>query len=161
VTGIFKNKKGMSLMEILVGSLLFALIAITVTALLAPMMLTFMRANDLAEYNKLLDNVGNIIVSDLSRASEALPASGENNVVITVSTGNTVAYTAPAGSLLRNGVPVFPPGFYKGKTVSFDVSKTAPGYTVTVTVSSAGRPAAVGVSIERDYSVLPLMLIEN
>jgi len=161
VTGVFKNKKGMSLMEILVGSLMFALIAITVTAVLSPMMLTYMRANDLAEYNKLLDNVGNIIVSDLSRASEALPVSGENSVVITVSRGNTVEYTAYGGSLLRNGDPVFPAGFYKGKTVSFDVSETTPGYTVTVTVSSTGRPAAVGVTLERDYSALPLMLIEN
>ena len=148
-------------MEILVGSLMFALIAITVTAVLSPMILTFMRANDLTEYNKVLDNVGNIIVSDISRASEALPASGENNVAITVSNGNTVVYTAPGGSLLRNGEPVFPPGFYKNKTVSFEVSQTTPGYTVTVTVSSEGRPAAVGVTLERDYSVLPLMLIEN
>jgi len=161
VTGVLKNKKGMSLMEILVGTLMFALIAVTVTAVLAPMMLTFMRANDLAEYNKLLDNVGNIIVSDISRASEALPESGENSAVITVSTGNTVVYTAPAGSLLRNGEPVFPAGFYKGKTISFNVSKTTPGYTVTVTVSSAGRPAAVASTLERDYSALPLMLIEN
>ena len=148
-------------MEILVGSLMFALIAVTVTAVLAPMMLTFMKANDLAEYNKLLDNVGNIIVSDINRASEALPVSGENSVAITVSAGNTVVYTAPGGSLLRNGDPVFPAGFYKGKTVSFDVRETTPGYTVTVTVSLIGRPAAVGVTLERDYSVRPLMLIEN
>ena len=148
-------------MEILVGSLLFALIAITVTAVLSPMMLTFMKANDFAEYNKLLDNVGNIIVSDISRASEKLTEFGENNVVIAVSRGNTVEYTVLDGSLERNGEPVFPAGFYKNKTVSFNVSETTPGYTVTVTISSEDRPAAVGVTLEREYSVQPLMLIGN
>ena len=66
---VFYNKKGMSLMEILVGSLMFAMIAVTVSAVLAPMMMSFSRAADFAEYNTLLDNVGNRIASDLAKSS--------------------------------------------------------------------------------------------
>ena len=145
-------------MEILVGSLMFALIAATVTAVLAPMLLAYMKANDFAEYNKLLDNVGNIIVSDIARSSDTLPVFGENHVEIITSKGNAVVYTAPDGSLLRNGDPVFPQGFYKGKSISFTVTETAPGYTVFVTVDSTGGPGALGGAIERPYSVRPLML---
>jgi hypothetical protein len=109
---ILKSKKGMSLMEILVGGILLGMVALTVSAVLAPFMLAFSRANDLAEYSTILDTVGNQIVSDLVRSSEE-PTTAVNRVDITVDSEDDVIYTirqaagvlidgVPAGSLLRH-----------------------------------------------------------
>jgi type II secretory pathway pseudopilin PulG len=137
---IIKNKKGISLIEIIVGSLMFAIVAISASAAMAPMLRAYAAANEFAEHNTLINNVANQIISDLSRAT-GTPASltGETNEVLTGGTGlviptrtGDVTYTiGDAGDhhgvlLLRdaasgNVVPVFPRGYYRNKHVSFSV----------------------------------------
>jgi len=148
----------MSLMEILVGSLMFAIVAITVAAVIAPMMMAFSRANNFAEYNTMLDSVGNQIVSDIAR-STAAPVAGDSVVAITINSDSDVVYTVEDGVLMRNGVPVFSEGFNRGKTISFivteDTLNNGVGYSVAVTVTSGSE---TGMTIERPYAVRPLML---
>ena len=155
---VLHNKKGISLIEILVGSLMFALIAITVTAVIAPMMMAYVRANNLAEYNTLLDSVGNQIVSDLARSTSAPVQMGADVVEITINTDRNIVYTVENGSLIRNGSPVFADGFYKGKSINFLVEEDKSGYAVVVTVESGGE---TGMAIERTYTIRPLMLMSS
>ena len=155
---ILKKKKGISLIEILVGSLMFALIAITVSAVLAPMMMAYSRANDFAEYNTLLDDVGNRLVSELSQASRVIETG--DNVLTIVTHNGEISFTIIDGSLMRNGLAVFPPEFYKGKSISFVTGATPPGFTVEVTINPSGSIAGSGLTLPREYAVRPLM-IEN
>ena len=161
-----KNKKGLSLMEILVGSLMFALIAAMVSAVLAPMMLAYSRANDFAEYNTLLDIVGNRIANDMAQSSDIQQLDPLTMVV----RGSVITYTVENGILLMSidnddptptSTPVFPPRFYRGKTIDFSVDVTPPGYTIEVTIGPAQGQAAIGASISREYAVRPLLLIQN
>ena len=157
---VLKNKKGMTLIEIVVGSLLFSMVVITVSAVLAPMMTAYMRANNIAEYNTLMDNIGNMIVSDIAQASEVTPG----NPLVLVIQGTEVYYTVENGILQRGDsltdpYDVFPSGYYRGKAIDFNVEQTPPGYTVSVTVSSPG--GGVGASsavLTRDYAVRPLLI---
>ena len=164
IVKILKKKKGLSLMEILVGSLMFALIAVTVTSVLAPMMLAYSRANDFAEYNTLLDIVGNRIANDMAQASEIRQ---ENNPLIMVVRGSVITYTVDGNGVLLTSIgdndlsPVFPPRFYRGKTIDFSIDETAPGYTIEVTIGPATGQAAIGSTISRQYAVRPLLLIQH
>ena len=155
---VLKNKKGMTLIEILIGSLLFAIVTATATAVLAPMMQAFSRANDLAEYNILLDNVGNKLVSEISQASEI---KSEDPLRLVIQ-GNIIEYTVHNGSLERNGLPVFPQGFYEGKSIGFQITADAPDVIIAVTVfpSDEGRGVSAA-TITRTYAVKPLIMIQD
>jgi len=68
---ILKNKKGITLIELIVGIVMFGVITVAISTMLAPMLFSFMSANDFAEYNSLLDNLANQMINDLSQATEA------------------------------------------------------------------------------------------
>jgi type II secretory pathway component PulJ len=162
---ILKNKKGVTLMELIVGLFLFAVVTTSVAAIVAPILRAHAHASDLAEVNTLLDNLANIIISDLSSATDALVISGdddddddENRYEVLIRIDNTnVIYTVEDdennpnfGALLRSVSvnapdpvfhPVLPKIFYKRKSVSFvvnDAPTTVNGeaYTLTVTILS-------------------------
>ena len=155
---ILRNKKGMSLIEILVGSMLLALVVITVTAAISPMLMAFTRANDIAEYNMVLDSVGNRITSDVAQASDRDFTGG----VLTLTVNSEqVVYTVVDGHLRRNNIPVFPAEFYKGKQIDFSFSGEQPNFLVDVTVSSSGNTALSGAEITRSYAVRPLMMANS
>jgi len=155
------SKMGMSLMEILVGSLMLALILMAVTSVVAPMMMAFYRANDFAEYNTLLDNVGNRIVSDMAQASSVTFAGG--NLILTINSEDVTYNTSPEGLLLRNDVLVFSDGLFRGKRIGINVEEinvpdTPRHFLLTVTVLSANRPGASAADVSRDYAVRPLLV---
>ena len=86
---------------------------------------------------------------------------GDNIVVISLGAANKVTYSAEGGVLRRNGTPVFPPEYYRGKSIGFDVrpadeSDGLPGgtraYILTVNLSDGG------MDISRSYAVRPLAL---
>jgi len=166
---LLKNKQGLTLIEVIVGSLLFGLVAITVFTVIAPMMQAFMISNDLAEYNMVLDSVGNKITSEIAQASEVTPVA--NGVVVTTDAGDTYYYVDGNGVLRRTSgnIPgdndefVFQPGFYRGKSAVFEVIGDAdsPLYTVNVTVSSTGGRAASSATRERAYTVRSLLIMSN
>jgi len=161
-----KSKKGISLMEILVGSMLFGLVVMTVASVISPMIMAFRRANDLAEYNLILDNVGNLLTSEMAQASDI---TGDlNTLVMTIETQPTiVSYSVQDGMLMRSlniddiiisESHVFPPGFYRSQSISFTINgSNSPKYIVEVTVRSQGR-ATIGGEISRDYAVNPIMI---
>jgi len=149
----FSSKKGMTLLEVLVVCVLFALIAVTVTAVISPMLRAYARANEIAEYNMILDNVGNTIVSNMAQASDIEYA--DNSVSLTIDSSDVV-FEVIDGSLQRNGNMVFPSNFYKGKSISFIITPapSEPDFLVDVTVSSD----STGVALSRSYAVKPIMM---
>ncbi|MDR2571149.1 MAG: hypothetical protein LBD23_12805 [Oscillospiraceae bacterium] len=161
---VLKSRSGLSLMEILVGSMMFALIAATATAVLAPMMQAYARANDFAEYNIILDSVGNKLISEIAQADD-ISAYGDNIINMTIN-GVPVVYSVNGNGILnvqREGDDreVFPEGFYKGKQVGFEVTGVVPELIVEVTVGRppGSGPAASAAVISRNYAVMPLRLM--
>ena len=164
---MLKSKKGMTLMEIIIGAMLFGMVVMTVSAVLAPLMMAARRANDFAEYNQILDSIGNRIVSEMAQSE--ITATGTNTVTMTRDDGATeiefsVAGAGASGVLQRaldgnTAAPVFPGNFYRGKTISFEVNGTAPDFTVDVTVHADG---VIGrAEIVRTYAVRPLLMTNS
>lgn len=162
---ILSNKKGMTLMELIVGMMLFAIVAGTVSAILVPMLKAYTKANEIAEYNTLLDNIANQIIADLLQSTDdPLLNNTKPSIMITIDNYADVLYeiddnidSVNYGALLRNGTPVFTKKFYKSNSVSFVCeleSGADKAYKLTVTISSDKD----GSSISRDYAVRPLVL---
>lgn len=74
-----KSTKGLTLIELIVGMLMFAIIVTTVTMMMAPTMNLFSRTTDLAERNALLDNIANMIINDMETATRELQTESINN----------------------------------------------------------------------------------
>ena len=169
---LLKSKKGFTLIELIVGLIIFGIISTAVAAVLAPTLFAFMRANDFAEYNILLDNIANQIISDLSQSTEPAPDFKEgsdqpdddtwNNVTITMPVAR-VHYTV-AGGILHRGIngeeplEVFTEEFYKRKLVSFKLNTIAENcYILTVRLVHENG----NFEIERKYAVRPLILNQH
>ena len=180
---VLKSKKGMTLMELIVGLVIFSVISVSLSILLAPMLFSYMRANDFAEYNALLDNIANQLISDLSNSIEepdfvpnAWVVDHSGGLTITMLT-RTVKYTVrntvpgTGGVLQREGVnaagavvrvDVFSEDFYKRKIVSFRLRQDTAidpltGYILTVRLRENSNLGNL-FEIEREYAVRPLML---
>jgi len=174
---LLKSKKGFTLIELIVGLAIFAIISAAVSASLAPTLFAFMRANDFAEYNILLDSIANQILNDLSQSTDPpdFPDAGNwpdgwNDITITKST-SWVRYTidnagANRGMLMKETgggeIPVFPEEFYKRKIVAFKLNlnpiSTEPdgpvAYTLTVRLENINGDFL----LEREYTARPLIL---
>ena len=163
---LLKSKKGFTLIELIVGLVIFGIISTAVATLLAPTLFAFMRANDFAEYNILLDNIANQIISDLSQSTDEpefqegseLPGATWNNVTITKQ-ATRVRYTVNGGVLQReiNGEtsPVFSEEFYRRKLISFKLNTVDENsYRLTVRLDHANG----NFEIQREYAVRPLIL---
>jgi len=154
-----RSNSGLTLMELLVAALLFAIIAATAMMVISPIMLAYSRANSLAEYNTVLDSVGNVIVSEFAGARpNPAPVPGPNTLTFTAGSGSEVIFTIYNGHLIRNDSPVFPAGFYGGKEISFVVTPDSGAFVVEVTVIPSGAPGSAFAEISREFAVRPLML---
>jgi len=172
---LMKTKKGFTLIEVVIGLVIFGIISVAAAAVLAPSLFAFMRANDFAEYNNLLDNLANQIISDLSQSTETpvfIEDDWDSDVSITQNT-RVINYTVADAGDLRNTMilfrqvgnaepsPVFSEDFYKRKNVSFKIetneTEAAVVYLLTVRLQSQSG----NLDIEREYAVRPLVLNQN
>jgi len=140
------NKKGVTLMEMIVVLFVLSMIMVAVTSIFAPMLQTFRRANNFAEANPIFDNIAMLMLHDINSALEVRPAlqggaSDENEwdvVIQTVThriayrmmddvpspvTGNTV--TVIQRNLIEIGIIeyLFDVNFYRGKRITFEVEE--------------------------------------
>jgi len=147
-------------MELLVGLMLLAIIATAAGSSLSPMLKIYARANDMAEWNTLLDNIANRMISDLSQATVPLDFTVNpvtNDDITIVIDGIDVDYSISAdGILLINGNPFLEKNYYKQKSVNFSCRPEGPdvAYILTITISHDRG----GEAISRDYAVRPLVL---
>lgn len=136
---LLKNKNGMTMIELIVGMLVFSIIAISASTILVPTLRAYAKANDLAEINTLLDNLSAEVLDDISRATEVtITNTGiapDTNTEIKIKTNvNTVTYDATSGLLCMDGTPVLHEDYYKGKTVRLECykdDKSVPLYDLT------------------------------
>lgn len=161
---ILKNKKGMTLMEVVVGMLTFSIIVISVTIVLPSILGAYDKANDLAEINTMLDNLTFEMLSDLSDATEATVS----DTAITIKTNRkTVTYSIGAGDnaglLLKDGRAILEKSYYKGKTVKVeyyneDSTKLEGTVSKSIIVKMILLSDSASVMATRDYAVKPLGL---
>jgi len=160
---LLKSKKGVSLMELIVGMMLFGMVALTVTAAISPLMMAYRRANDLAEYNQILDVIGNRVAGEMAKATSI--TTGTDTLTLVVD-NVTVVYSLNSGHLqVQRGTAaatlVYQAEFYRGKTISFDFTGSVPAdrtYFFNLTVTSTALSGTSGATLTRPYAVRPLLM---
>ncbi len=167
-----KNKNGMTLVELVIGMIVFAIITLAVVTVMMPMLRVYAESNDLAEINALVDSVGSQIVKDMTgmdspltpiAPSTTLVSPGASNVSFSTSIYSISYGTAPiTGVFQQNGAPMFDERYYKQKTISVMFSQksaadvgTAVVYDVTITITRRGE---VNPMTTRVFTVKPPIL---
>jgi len=173
---LISKNDGFTMMELIVSMVVLSLILIAVTAVLAPVLQTFERANNLAEANTLLDNLSTIVMNDIANAtsidtdphSVIIDSYGEPvDVLFIIKTIYYIRYyTDSRGILCKETLgfqePVLQKDFYKynGDSTVFqieaecNVDEDAGLVTVTLTLhASFMRP------LDREYTSAPLGLV--
>jgi len=179
LTKILKNKKGLTLIELVVGLIIFGIISVAISMVLAPTLFAYMRASDFAEYNALLDNVANHIISDISQITEQINEdemgvwidNRDNNGTMTLQQSTQIVrYSVDnAGVLVKlNSLgdphPVFSEDFYKNKNISIkvdpsDTNATTGDTAYILTIRLTENNAMSNLfQIEREYAVRPLII---
>ena len=145
-----KNNRGATLIELIVGMIISVIVLAAASAVMAPMMRVFMKSNELAEMNLLLETLSGYIIADMNRATDDIV---ENSGVIEITTGvEVIEYAINVdGVLERNGAAVLDAGFYKGKKLDENMAFT-PGYTFTLTVLDRNGDEMAS----REFAVNPL-----
>ncbi|MCL2254515.1 MAG: prepilin-type N-terminal cleavage/methylation domain-containing protein [Lachnospiraceae bacterium] len=161
---LYKCNKGLTLVELMVSLAVFMVVITTVTAVLIPIPRLYARSVELSEWNTLLDNVANVMIADLSRATESLIINvGFPPDIILINIENIdIPYTVVDGILIRDGLQVLPREYYRDRSVSFELRNTDlegnalpfESYILNVRIIS-NRDGSV---MERDYAVRPLVL---
>jgi prepilin-type N-terminal cleavage/methylation domain-containing protein len=171
--GRITGKKGLTMIELLVGMMVFSIIALSVSAIVVPFMRISSSANDFSENNILLTRISGEIISDMNRAI-SLTLTTDNVLIIGLGARGTIVYSVcPDEGLLQNGdskdrlFNVYDEMFYKGRTVGLqfmDINEypflpSADNVDITqpvklkITLFSGGEP-----SLSRIYAVNPLGL---
>ncbi|MCL2719527.1 MAG: type II secretion system GspH family protein [Lachnospiraceae bacterium] len=182
---MLNNNQGLTLVELMVGIMIFAVITTSAMSIFAPMLRTMLRATEIAEYNTLFDNIANIIVSDLA-SSTAGPVlsgadvrlnpggtledftwtNGQDLLWLTINFPQAVVYTADGdGVLLRNGNPLLPQMFLNQGTaatfvcvevLTLDAANNVTERFYRLTLTLSNIIGDGGIT--RDYIVRPLVL---
>jgi len=168
-----KNNKGLTLIELVVGLIIFGIISVAISMILAPTLFAYMRANDFAEYNALLDNVANHMINDISQITDIIDENelgswidGDTNtgVITLLQSTQIIQYTVNENGALIKDHPVFSEDFYKSKKLSvrIDYSDTNTAtndiaYILTIRLTEDNTMSNL-FQIEREYAVKPLII---
>ena len=150
----------MTLVEAIAGILIFAIIAASATTILASVSRAYVKANDLAEANVLLNSLSSVILTDL-RYTSGVTVSGSE---IEIKTGSgTVVYDVEDGLLYRDERPVFDRQYYKGKTIAMeyyadDGESEAEENPIKFIVRIKLFSESKALMVSRDYATRPLVL---
>jgi prepilin-type N-terminal cleavage/methylation domain-containing protein len=166
---LLKSQKGMTLVELVVGMVMFAIAVGAIGSIMVPTLRVYAEANEFAESNNLVDTLANQILDDLSEATAVTPGTG--TFTFSMDT-RTVMYSLDTsggdsdGILLRQAtsatvtsaspMPVFTKDFYKRKSVSV-LTLSGPSsngvYQLTIGIE---RDDGSGTIPPRTYAVRPV-----
>jgi hypothetical protein len=164
IISLFNDKRGVTLVELVVGMIVTLIVVSAAGAVLTPMMRVFARSNDLAEMNKLLDTVSGLLIADINRA-DRIDIDGDdirittNVEVIDYYIDEDILFRAPVVDDVRaEGRPVFQRDYYKRKMLGIEFSELGENIKVPflITLTISDRFGELG---RRDYAVSPLGLI--
>ena len=177
------NKKGLTMMELIVGILVLTIIMTAVTSIFAPMLRAYQRANNLAEANTILDNLANEIMYHITQADEIYPPvrdigcddippmmtislGGGRDIIFDIDDYENLLFIEDVLSPYPRRL-LFEPEFYRGTTIDFGWAVNR-GYveeewvdiyglvTITLMIDSPD-----GWYRYRRYTIRPFMLIPD
>ena len=164
---IAQDKRGISLVEIMVGMLIFSIISITIIVIMFPTLNSINKTKDLSEMGIFADNISAEIINDIKMANSI--ESGDTLTL--VNQEHTIVYKVIDGRIKRNydgqkdegGTKIFndivSSKYYenKGVEVSYEaiISETVTvGCKVKLKILNKEKETA----ITREYSVLSLVI---
>jgi len=166
---MLNDNRGMTLIELMVGMMIFAVITTSALSIFMPMMKIMMRSTEISEYNTQFDNVANLVINDLSSSTgpavvnRSAPGQPLVRLLIEIDYPGAVVYEYDAnGILLRNGIPLLPERFFGWTSVVleciniFEDDDDIDAIVYHLSVSLLGINDDTGVS--RTYVVRPLAL---
>lgn len=164
---IAQDKRGISLVEIMVGMLIFSIISMTIIVIMFPTLNSINKTKDLSEMGIFADNISAEIINDIKMANSI--ESGDTLTL--VNQEHTIVYKVIDGRIKRNydgqkdegGTKIFndivSSKYYenKGVEVSYEaiISETVTvGCKVKLKILNKEKETA----ITREYSVLSLVI---
>ena len=172
-----QDKRGISLVEIMVGMLIFSIISMTIIVIMFPTLNSINKTKDLSEMGIFADNISAQIINDTKMANiiELSKESEPGDTLTLVNQEHTIVYKVIDGRIKRNydgqkdegGTKIFndivSSKYYenKGVEVSYEaIIKTVKSETVTVgcKVKLKILNKEKETAITREYSVLSLVI---
>ena len=164
------DRRGVTLVELIVAILVFSVITIAVTSVFAPILRTYDHANNIAEANSLLDNISALIINDIDNAMEVADSSSPflEDSPFTIRTARMVSFYINADGIMMRSVSdqraeLLPKDFYKsrGDGTVFTIGSASSSFdnlTGVVTISLTLR-SIDGWELEREYTARPVGLM--
>ena len=168
-----QDKRGISLVEIMVGMLIFSIISMTIIVIMFPTLNSINKTKDLSEMGIFADNISAQIINDTKMANiiELSKESEPGDTLTLVNQEHTIVYKVIDGRIKRNydgqkdegGTKIFndivSSKYYenKGVEVSYEaiISETVTvGCKVKLKILNKEKETA----ITREYSVLSLVI---
>ena len=155
-----RSKRGMTLLETVVGMVIFSIIAVSVSMVLVPTSEVTAGAADLSENNTIMGRISAEIISDMKKATsmELISGVAGDTLKITVGVSSTSNYTIyyrvnGDGLLIKGSLPnnmrvVHDAGYYKGRTIKLEF------FAPPVTSSSVALSAPPTGPLELPSSVI-------
>lgn len=136
IKAILKNKKGMTLIEMITGIMVFTVFTACAMMLLSPMINIFAETKGYSEAATIADNLASRLSSDIQTASEM--SVSEDLLEITTADRQKSSYGVNAnGYLVNNTVLVFPVEYYNGNKLELKFSRD--GDIVQVDIKITGK----------------------
>ena len=174
---IAQDKRGISLVEIMVGMLIFSIISMTIIVIMFPTLNSINKTKDLSEMGIFADNISAEIINDIKMANsiEIAKVSGSGDTLTLVNQEHTIVYKVIDGRIKRNydaqknedGAMIFndlvSSKYYENKSVnvSYDTITKVVG-TKTITLGCKIKIEVLNkegeTAITREYSVLSLVI---
>lgn len=134
---LLKNKQGFTLIEVIVSTVMFAILAIGIAAMLIPTMNVYGESNEQADQMMVLDYFQDELTSVLTSATKV---SGINSSSPTSAiTVDGVEYTSEGGYYKINGQEPMGKEFYHGNFVTFEFKQVdmspSDDFVVEVTIN--------------------------
>ena len=174
---IAQDKRGISLVEIMVGMLIFSIISMTIIVIMFPTLNSINKTKDLSEMGIFADNISAQIINDTKMANiiELSKESEPGDTLTLVNQEHTIVYKVIDGRIKRNydaqknedGAMIFndlvSSKYYENKSVnvSYDTITKDVG-TKTITLGCKIKIEVLNkegeTAITREYSVLSLVI---
>lgn len=124
LNNILKKKQGFTLIEVIISTTIFSLLAIGITAMLVPTMNIYRESNSQAEQMMILDYFQDELTSVLTSATTVSGVNESAPTQAIVVDGNE--YTCEGGYYKINGQDPVGKEFYHGNFVGFEFIKVSP-----------------------------------
>lgn len=138
VSRAINNKKGMTLIELIVSMAIFAIFAMSLLLIVGPTLSNFARSKELSDAIALSTNIESVLANEISLAKAITVDPNGTSIVVEKYNGVKVRFESDvtSGILLKNGEPYFDVKFYNGNFMSlkFAYNDTADVYTIDLTL---------------------------